>query len=282
MKFASLGSGSSGNATLVTDGETLLMVDCGFGIKETVKRMARLDVEPQQIDAIVVTHEHADHIKGVAPLARKFNIPVYMTRGTYLAKRFGDFPELQLIENYQQFAIADIGVIPVAVPHDAREPAQYIFRSQNIKLGVLTDLGKITPHIIMAYRFCQGLLVEANHDLEMLRAGPYPPMLKYRVGGDWGHLNNGQTAEFLDAVGLDSVQQLVVGHISVQNNSVACANRVLEPVIKRNPQLGVHYACQDQGFGWIELRSPQDVGVDDNAESYEDRKMCYENVIRIQ
>ncbi len=253
MKFASLGSGSSGNATLIRDRETLLMIDCGFGIRETTKRMARLGLSPDQIDALLVTHEHSDHIKGVAPLARRFNIPVYMTQGTWLARDYGQIPDLRIIENYSPFQVGRFDITPVPVPHDAREPAQFILDWQKLKLGILTDLGKITPHILLAYRNCHGLLVEANHDLDMLHAGPYPPSLKFRVAGDWGHLNNGQTVEFLESVGLDSVQRLVVGHISRQNNSLERARAAMERIAVGLQGRNIEYACQDEGFDWLEL-----------------------------
>ena len=253
MKFASLGSGSSGNATLISDRDTLLMIDCGFGIRETTKRMARFGLSPDQINALLVTHEHSDHIKGVAPLARRFKIPVYMTQGTWLARDYGHIPDIRVIENYSPFQVGRFDVTPVPVPHDAREPAQFILSWQNLRLGILTDLGKITPHILLAYKNCHGLLVEANHDLDMLHAGPYPASLKFRVASDWGHLNNGQTAEFLNAVGLDSIQRLVVGHISRQNNSLERARTALEQIAAGLRGRTIEYACQDDGFDWLEL-----------------------------
>ena len=253
MKFASLGSGSSGNATLVAGEDTLLLVDCGFGIRDTVKRLARLDLGPEDISAILVTHEHGDHFKGVAPLARKFGIPVYMTPGTSVARDFGQIPELRLIKNYEPFAVGSIRVMPVAVPHDAREPAQFVFECESFKLGVLTDLGCITPHVLAAYTGCHAMLVEANHDLDMLWNGPYPPSLKSRVASDWGHLNNKQTAELLDMVQSSQLQQLVVGHISQKNNSVAAVKTALETNCKLAELGNIIYACQDEGFDWVNL-----------------------------
>lgn len=252
MKFASLGSGSSGNATLIQSEHALLLLDCGFGIKEVERRMLRLELDPSMLTAIIVTHEHSDHIKGVAPLARKYKIPVYMTEGTFASRDYGHIPELNIIRNYQSFCIADFHIEPVVVPHDAREPAQYVFSSaEGVKLGVLTDLGSITPHVEKAYQDCQGLLVEANHDLHMLATGPYPPSLKTRVASHWGHLNNAQAAQFLGAYALESVQQIVIGHISLKNNSLECVKRAFHGVISRAQ--AVHFACQDEGFGWLEL-----------------------------
>ncbi len=256
MRFSSLGSGSSGNATLIDDGESLLLVDCGFTAKETEKRMARLGVSPDQLAAVLVTHEHTDHSKGVAALSRKFRLPVYMTEGTWASGKLGkvgDLPELRIIKNYEPFDIGAINVVPVVVPHDAREPAQYVFYHQNgLRLGVLTDLGCLTPHVIDAYRECHGLVVEANHNIRMLAEGPYPPSLKSRVGSMWGHLNNGQTAELLAKCNLPLLQEIVVGHISEKNNSLECVKEELSEVIALANS--IHFACQDKGFDWLTLR----------------------------
>lgn len=234
------------------DDESLVLVDCGFAIKETQRRMQRLGLQPDSISAIVVTHEHSDHIKGVAPLARKYDLPVYMTEGTHASRDFGRLPNLQVISNYQDFTIGQIKVTPVVVPHDAREPAQFIFEDDvGIKLGILTDLGSVTPHITEAYSHCHGLLVEANHDLEMLAMGPYPPSLKSRVSSAWGHLNNHQTATFLAELDLSHMQEIVVGHISQKNNSIERVKTALHDIMQRAKS--VHFACQDEGFDWLQL-----------------------------
>ena len=167
-RFASLGSGSKGNATVVQTKSTTVLVDCGFGIKESNLRLAELNLSLAQIDAILITHEHADHIKGVGAVSRKYNIPVYMTEGTFQARSYGAIPSLHLICHYEPFSIHDLHVQPVPVPHDAAEPAQFILTSQALRLGVLTDLGQITPYILEKYANCDALLIEANHDLQML------------------------------------------------------------------------------------------------------------------
>lgn len=254
MKFASLGSGSSGNATLIASENTILMLDCGFGLRETEKRLARLGISADKLSAILVTHEHSDHIKGVAPLARKYGIPVHMTAGTFVAKNYGRIPSINLIKNYAQFAVGDLNVIPVAVPHDAREPAQFVIHGGGVRLGVLTDLGCITPHIVEAYQSCEGLFIEANHDLEMLWQGAYPPSLKSRVASDWGHLNNRQAAELIDLVYSRVTQKLVLGHISRKNNSVAAVKASLKQYCRVVATEDLIYACQDTGFDWLELQ----------------------------
>ena len=251
MKFSSLGSGSKGNGTLVCGNDQLLLIDCGFSIRETEKRLQRLGVKASQIDAVLVTHEHSDHIKGVGPLARKFNLPVYMTAGTARNRALGDIPSLHIIHDYRPFFIKELQIIPVAVPHDAIEPAQYIFEIGEKRLGLLTDLGNISSHVESQYINCDALILEANHDPLMLESGPYPKLLKDRVGGDWGHLSNRQASEFLQRIDKSRLQCLVVAHISQQNNSVQLAQQAFSQCHKEIDQ--VIYACQEQGFNWLHI-----------------------------
>lgn len=251
LKFASLGSGSKGNGTLVASADHCLLVDCGFTIKETELRMQRLGMSPADLSAIVVTHEHGDHLSGVAPLARKYHLPTYLTPGTLRARDIGKLPELRLIEGHRPFVYGDIAVTPVAVPHDARESAQFIFRSRGSSLGLLTDLGTVTPHVEAQFGGCDGLVLEANHDLRMLAEGPYPPSLKRRVGGAYGHLNNQQAAGFLQRTGYAQLQHLVVAHISEKNNRIELAREALAEVTER--LASSIFACQQQGFGWLQL-----------------------------
>jgi phosphoribosyl 1,2-cyclic phosphodiesterase len=252
MRFASLGSGSKGNSTLVEWRETCLMVDCGFSIRDTTQRLAKLGKTPENIDAILVTHEHSDHWKGVVPLASKFAIDVYVTAGCMRSKKVSgrDYP-FKVMDSHQAFHIGDLQVTPVPVPHDAREPVQFLFNSEQHQLGILTDVGSLTPHIESVYAKCDGLLIEANHDLDMLYAGSYPEFLKDRVAGPWGHLNNQQTAQLLSVLDQQRMQQIVIGHISEKNNSLEKVQSAVEAVIHSCGNL--HYACQQQGFDWLEL-----------------------------
>ena len=252
MRFASLGSGSKGNSTLVEWRDTCLMIDCGFSIRDTTQRLAKLGKTPENIDAILVTHEHSDHWKGVVPLASKFAIDVYVTAGCVRSKKASgkDYP-FKIIDSHQVFQIGDLQVTPVPVPHDAREPVQFLFNSEQHQLGILTDVGSLTPHIESVYAKCDGLLIEANHDLDMLYAGSYPEFLKDRVAGPWGHLNNHQTAQLLSVLDQQRMQQLVIGHISEKNNSLEKVKSAVEAVIQGYGNL--HYACQQQGFDWLEL-----------------------------
>ncbi len=251
LQFASLGSGSKGNATLVRAADTLVMIDCGFSLRETVRRLELLGVSPQQLDAILVTHEHSDHCSGVAALSRKFSIPVYLTHGTLGAGRCDNSFDVQHFTLHDSFTIGSLEIKAIAVPHDAREPCQYRFFYQGKSLGVLTDLGSITPHVVDSYRGCDALVLEFNHDQQMLRDGSYPGQIKRRVGGDWGHLNNLQAATLLAQIGPAELTYLVVAHISENNNSRACAEQALRGVL---PTLDdVIWADQESGFDWLLL-----------------------------
>ena len=248
IRFASLGSGSKGNGTLVESGDTCLLVDCGFSVRDTERRLARLGRVGGDLSAILVTHEHGDHGRGVAALARKYGLPVYLTAGTLRGLQSSPPPAPRIVSGEERFAVGGITVTPVTVPHDAREPVQFLFAAGGRRIGVLTDLGCITPHVVDSFNGCDGLLLEANHDIDLLSAGPYPQALKRRVAGDWGHLNNGQAAELLHAVERRCLQVLVLGHISQQNNAVHLVAQAMDPL--RHDFHQVHYACQDQGFDW--------------------------------
>ncbi|MFV8820043.1 MBL fold metallo-hydrolase [Haliea sp. E17] len=249
MRFASLGSGSKGNATLVQAGDTLVMVDCGFSLRETTRRMQRLGVEPEQLSAVLVTHEHSDHSAGVARLSKRHGIPVYLTHGTAASGRCDGSHDLTCINGDDSMQIGELAVRAVAVPHDAREPCQFRFSWSGRELGLLTDLGCITPHVIEQYRDCHSLLLEFNHDSGMLQDGPYPPSLKRRVGGDWGHLNNRQAVEFLRNINAGGLNHLVVAHISEQNNCRDRAQSALGEVLAETVNLV--WADQAEGFGWL-------------------------------
>ena len=252
MRFASLGSGSKGNATLVQCGETTLMVDCGFSLRETVRRLQRLDLVPEQLQGILVTHEHSDHCSGVSRLSAKYGIPVYLTHGTAGSGRIEGAHRLHCFNADDSFTVGDIRVQTVTVPHDAAEPCQFRLSGANRTLGILTDLGCITPHVVGHYQGCHSLLLEFNHDLDMLMTGAYPPQLKRRVGGDWGHLNNRQAADFLRQLeGAEQLNHLVVAHISEKNNARHCAEQALAEVMASTES--VVWAEQSAGFGWLEV-----------------------------
>jgi phosphoribosyl 1,2-cyclic phosphodiesterase len=227
------------------------MVDCGFTVKETERRLQRLGHQPEDVTAVLVTHEHSDHIKGVGPFSRKYQLPVYATHGTSHYEGLAKVPELLTVNCHQTLQIADIEVAPVAVPHDAREPCQFLFTCQQKTLGVLTDLGSITSYVSERYAQCDGLMLESNHDPKMLAMGPYPQSLKHRVGGHWGHLSNQQAAQLLSQIELERLQHLVISHISEQNNTEQLARDAIYEVYgEEKPLL---FADQVEGIDWLEL-----------------------------
>jgi len=252
VQICSLGSGSRGNATLIRLADQLLLIDCGFGLKDTIARLQSVGCEPENLSAVLVTHEHSDHVSGVEPLAAKFNIPVYMTEGTSRSWKSRGRVTAIPIRAGQEITLGGVKILPVAVPHDAREPVQFVFRFGSIKFGVLTDLGSLTAHVVEAYSDCTALFVEANHDREMLTKGSYPASLKRRVAGDWGHLNNLQTAALIKKINRNKkLNQLIVGHISQQNNSLQLVTEALEPVCQDLNQ--VVYAAQESPLSWVGL-----------------------------
>lgn len=255
MRFASLGSGSAGNATLVEAGETRLLLDCGFSVKDTVQRLARLQLAPEQLTGILVTHEHDDHARGAFKLAARYQIPVWLTHGTYrMCERYlpSQAVTVKLIDAHTSFALQDIEVHPYPVPHDAREPAQFVFTDGAHKLGVLTDVGSVTPHIVAMLQACDGLLLECNHDLEMLRTGPYAHSLKKRVGGWLGHLDNQSSAQLLSQLDNSRLKHLVAAHLSEKNNTPALARQALSEVLHCDSDwIGI--AHQAEGLDWRDL-----------------------------
>lgn len=185
MRFASLGSGSRGNALIVEAGGTKLLVDCGFSLRSAVSRLTRLSIAPEEITGILVTHEHSDHLAGVGRFASRFGVPVYLTHGTQIAAEgcSGFQAECVSIDSHSSLSIQNIQVLPFTVPHDAREPVQYLFDDGVSRLGVLTDCGTITPHIVDMLDGCDALVLECNHDRKMLADSAYPAMLKRRIAG---------------------------------------------------------------------------------------------------
>lgn len=253
MRFSYLGSGSRGNAALIQVGETVLMVDCGFTLAESERRLRRAGVAPEALTAILVTHEHADHIGGVALLARKYGIPVWMTHGTHRAWLDPLVPRLGFCSAHASFAVGNIEVQPYPVPHDAREPCQFVFSDGQRRVGILSDAGHVTAHMRESLSGCEALLVECNHDPEMLLRGPYPAALKARVGGPLGHLSNQQTAQMLAELDRSRLQQLVVAHISEVNNRPTLARAALAAALDCAEDW-IAVAEQDRGLDWREVR----------------------------
>ena len=249
MQFASLGSGSKGNATIVEENDTCILIDCGFTLKETERRLSRLGKRADQLAAILVTHEHGDHASGVLPLSRKYNIPVYATMGTSRACKWVSENTYEVVDIHHSFHVKGLHVQPVAVPHDAKEPSQFVVSNGAKRFGLLTDVGSITPHMREQYYDCDAYFVECNHDSEMLKMGLYPEMLKRRVGGDYGHLNNDQAADFLKSVMTQKTQHVVIGHLSEKNNTPAHALKAVVDALNC-AESDITIANQQTGFEW--------------------------------
>jgi phosphoribosyl 1,2-cyclic phosphodiesterase len=257
LKFASLGSGSEGNALLIssTTGAraTTVMLDCGFNIRETERRLARVGRLPGEIDGIVVTHEHSDHVGGVFKFARRHGIPVWLSFGTFQAvQRDCKDVTVHICRDGDRLAIGDLELSPYTVPHDAREPIQYVASDGRSRLGVLTDAGHATPHMVAALGGCDALMLECNHDKVMLANSVYPPSLKRRVGGDYGHLSNEASSEVLFAMDRSRLKTVVGAHLSLQNNTPELARRAIEAALG-GAAVAVMIACQEQGFDWVEV-----------------------------
>lgn len=252
MRFAWLGSGSRGNAALVEADGRCVMLDCGLGLKEAEARLARLGKMAADIDAILVTHEHSDHIGGVARFAARHGIPVRATVGTARGFRPDPPPALEYISSHEAFGCGGLEIMPLPVPHDAHEPCQFVFSDGAVRLGIVTDLGHVTAHVIASLRACDAVALECNHDPGMLAAGPYPAHLRRRVGGDLGHLSNAQAAELLASLDTTRLRHVVALHLSEINNTPDLARTALATVLGCAPR-EVAVAGQRAGLGWREI-----------------------------
>jgi phosphoribosyl 1,2-cyclic phosphodiesterase len=258
LRFASLGSGSEGNALLVETREGgsvhRVLVDCGFGVREAERRLRALGCEPASLAAIVVTHEHGDHVGGVFTLAARYAIPVHLTHGTRQgcsrAERAASL--LRIIDPQQCFEVGPFRIEPVPVPHDAREPVQYILDDGRVRLGVLTDLGHGTPHVLRALDRLDALILECNHDEQMLAGNAaYPPSLKQRIAGPWGHLNNEEAGRILGAIDRSRLRTVVAAHLSQQNNLAHLARSALAGAWRASLN-EIRVADQAGGFDWLQ------------------------------
>jgi phosphoribosyl 1,2-cyclic phosphodiesterase len=259
IRFASLASGSKGNCLVAEVGASRLLVDCGLAQRDTVRRLARLGLTPGDLTGIVVTHEHDDHVGGVFAFAAKHAIPVWLTHGTLRASieaGKGDATGAvvtHIIDGRTAFAVGDIEVRPYTVPHDAREPVQFVFSDGALRLGVLTDIGASTRHVEEALSGCDALVLECNHDFEMLWGSGYPKWLKERISGPFGHLDNGQARTLLASLDRSRLRHVICAHLSQQNNRPDLAQRALALALGCEDEW-VGLATQEEGFDWRELR----------------------------
>jgi phosphoribosyl 1,2-cyclic phosphodiesterase len=251
MRFASLGSGSRGNALVVESGHTRVLVDCGFGPRNLSVRLGRLGLAPGDLDAILVTHEHSDHVGGVAPAARRYELDIFLSYGTLSMLGLDGLPT-HVFDSHTAFAIGDLEICPFPVPHDAREPTQFLFSDGCSRLGVLTDAGCVTPHMVEVLSQCDALVLECNHDVDMLADGPYPAHLKRRIAGRFGHLDNAAAADLLSRLDHGRLRHVIAAHLSQENNKPALAKAALAGVLGCAPDW-VGVADQECGCGWRDL-----------------------------
>lgn len=252
LRFKSLGSGSSGNATVVEAAgphPVRVLVDCGLGIRVLSQRLAQAGLELAEIDALFITHEHGDHIGCGPKLATRLGIPIYMSEGTWRGCGAPDLGALlHLVSDGQTIDLGALALHPFAVPHDAREPLQLHRTDGDAHLGLLTDLGHVPPHVQMHLSNCRSLLLECNHDEELLSQSPYPGFLKQRVGGDRGHLSNTQAAGLAHALKAN-LRCVVAGHLSRQNNQPDLAHAALRQALGDATEIAVADAVT--GSPWL-------------------------------
>jgi phosphoribosyl 1,2-cyclic phosphodiesterase len=256
LRFVVLGSGSKGNAVVVESGGRRILVDAGFSARELTRRLQGVGLQPRDLDAIVVTHEHGDHVRGVSALARKHHLAVYGTAGTLSRVRWRGSEERYEIRSGTPFAIADLEIEAFDVPHDAREPVGLVIADPSGgRLGVAGDLGCRSRLAWARLRGCHALLLETNHDLEMLRNGPYPWPLKQRVAGRHGHLSNADAVQGLEELVHDDLQLVVGYHLSETNNRPSLvAALVGEELDRLRCSAEVVLSAQSLGTGWLEVR----------------------------
>ena len=248
MRFCALASGSRGNALLVEHDETLIMIDCGLPLTILEARLAAVGRALDDLDAVLITHEHGDHSRGIGPLRRRRAIPLWTTHGT--AGAVGEIDGYERVQLDREITIGSIGILPFAVPHDAREPCQFVFRASGRRLGVLSDVGHPTPAIRRALAGCDALALEFNHDAGLLRSGSYPPSVKARVASRFGHLSNAQAVELLGGLVHQELQWVMALHLSERNNSPSHVRDAVAPVIDC---LEFTLAQQDEPSRWLEV-----------------------------
>ena len=255
LRFKSLGSGSTGNATLVeaTGLRTRrLLVDCGLGLRQLSLRLAQAGLADGDIDAIFITHEHSDHIGCARQFARRHRVPVWMSRGTQEGIGLADFDGLlHTARDGEPIDLGELQLMPFTVPHDAREPLQLTCTDGASKLGLLTDLGHATAHLLAHLAHCDALLLECNHDSELLAQSAYPPFLKRRVGGMYGHLSNAAAGEIARSVAHGGLRQLVAAHLSQQNNRPELAHQAMAEALGNSAELVI--ADASTGTPWLRL-----------------------------
>ena len=255
LRFASLASGSGGNCLVAQADLTRVLIDCGLNLRDTERRLARLGLEPADIDAILVTHEHDDHAGCAFDFAAAHNLLVVLTHGTLRALRAAgkthDGVRVLFVRAGERAVIGGMEVLPFTVPHDAAEPVQFVLSDGAVKLGVVTDIGIGTRHVEQMLSGLDALVLECNYDRDMLWSGGYPRWLKERIGGPFGHLDNRDAARLLAALDRSRLKHIIGAHLSQQNNTPALARAALSAALDCSPDW-IGLATQDDGFDWRE------------------------------
>lgn len=251
MRFAALGSGSEGNALIVEAGATRIMIDCGFAAREVTRRLARIGLSPDDINAILITHEHGDHTRGINTFAAKHQIPVFMTHGTQetLNGKCVDI-DCRSFNSHAVVAIDDLEITSFPVPHDAREPVQFVISDGKSRLAVLTDTGTITACIEKRVTACDAIVLECNYDADLLRDNfQYPDFLKKRIRGQFGHLCNKDASALLGKIDCSRLRHVVAAHLSQKNNHPDKARTALADALHCEADW-ITVADQQNGFDW--------------------------------
>ena len=260
LRFKSLGSGSSGNATLVEVQSGIhtsrLLIDCGLRLRDLEAALLQAGTSAEEIDAIFITHEHGDHVGCARHFVKRYATPLWMSQGTWLAIADAAWepyqPLLHVARDGNPFEIGALLVSPFTVPHDAREPLQLRCSDGDRHLGILTDLGHASAHVVNALQNCHALLLEANHDLDLLQASAYPPFLKRRVAGPWGHLSNDAAGTLLTQIQHTALNHVLAAHLSERNNTPELARASFSQVLGRAPS-EISIADPVNGSCWLQV-----------------------------
>ena len=258
LRFSLLGSGSSGNALLVCSGRTKVLVDNGLSFRQLLLRVQGLGESLDNLSAVFITHEHGDHVNGAGILARKLNVPVFMTRRTAsaLPPKLGLIPRLEVFDAGDDLSIGDLTLSSFSVTHDAADPVSYVVRNGGACLGMATDLGRVTALVRQRLAGCHALVLESNYCPLMLRRGPYPPAIQQRIHGAQGHLSNADMNSLLKQLLHDGLRLVVLVHVSRENNSEDLAYRMAAQVLKHHPA-ELMIAQQDRPTPLFHVHAPQ-------------------------
>lgn len=257
IRFQSFLSGSSGNSTFLTDGETKIMTDCGANGKYITECLKRIDVNPNEIDAIFISHSHRDHVSGAGVMSRKYNIPIYATEETWedMSPLIGKIDEKNIreITEGESLKIGGVKIIPFSIPHDAKGSVAYRFETENSKMAIATDIGFLSDELFNNLTGCECIIIEANHDLEMLRGGRYPYHLKRRILSDRGHLSNNDSARLCTMLAKSGTKAFWLGHLSEENNTPELAySTVKKALLSEGLKIGTDVALNVLPRFWIE------------------------------